>query len=123
MKNDATLDCPRDARYCYANPYNPIICLVLTMILYLLVTPPTSDTDLFPGANQYDWYNKYLNNSLQKKTVYIKELWYYVDHIGAHSVRKGASTYMTSGCVGAPMQQAVNIRCGWRIVGVTDTYR
>ena len=29
---------------------------------------------------------------------------------------------MTSGCVNGPMQQAVNIRCGWRMQGVTDTY-
>mmetsp|Transcript_6924 Transcript_6924/g.9947 ORF Transcript_6924/g.9947 Transcript_6924/m.9947 type:complete len:122 (+) Transcript_6924:338-703(+) len=29
---------------------------------------------------------------------------------------------MTSGYVCGPMQQAVNIRCGWRTTGVTDTY-
>jgi len=29
---------------------------------------------------------------------------------------------MTNGCVNGPMQQAVNIRCGWRMHGVTDTY-
>ena len=39
-----------------------------------------------------------------------------------HSARKDTSTYMTSGCVDGPMQQAVNIRYEWRIAGVTDTY-
>ena len=29
---------------------------------------------------------------------------------------------MTSGCVNGPSQQAVNIRCGWKMQGITDTY-
>ena len=74
MKNDQTGDYPRDASNCHANPYNPIIYPVLTLISYLLVSPPTSDTALFPGAKQYNRYNKYLNNLL--KYMYIKELWY-----------------------------------------------
>ena len=32
-----------------------------------------------------------------------------IDELGAHSAYKGASTYMTSGYVGGPMQQVVNI--------------
>ena len=45
-----------------------------------------------------------------------------VDHIGAHSATKGASTHITSRCVGGRMQQAVNLRCEWRMAGVIDTY-
>ena len=33
-----------------------------------------------------------------------------MDDISAHSARKGASTYLTSGYVCGPMQQADNIR-------------
>ena len=74
MKNEQTGDCPLDVRHCYANPYNRIICVVVTLISYLLITPPTSDIAIVLGANQYNWYNKYLNNLL--KYMYIKELWY-----------------------------------------------
>ena len=45
-----------------------------------------------------------------------------VDDIGTHSARKGASTYITSGCVNGPSQQAVNIRCEWKMIGFTDTH-
>ena len=121
MKNDQTGDRPRDPRHIYANPYIPQICPLLTMISYLLVTPPsTSDTALFPGANQYNRYNRYLRTLLETKREYIlRNYGVNVDDIGAHSARKGASTYMTSGCVNGPMQQAVNIRCGWVTTGGT----
>ena len=123
MKNDQTGDRPRDARHVYANPFNPHACPFLSIISYLLVTPPTSDSCLFPGANQYNRYNKYLQKLLEEKRDYIMTKYgVNVDDIGAHSARKGASTYMTSGCVNGPSQQAVNIRCGWKMQGVTDTY-
>ena len=67
MENDQTSDYPQDARHYYANPYNPGIIPFLTLIFYLLVTHPTSDTYLFPGASQYNWHNKYFKNSLQKR--------------------------------------------------------
>ena len=123
MKNDQTGDRPRDPRHIYANPYNPTVCPLLSLTMYLLVTPPTSSSALFPGSDQYNRYNKYLRNLLERKEVYVMRN-YGVDvgEIGAHSARKGAATYMTSGYVGGPMQQAVNIRCGWRMSGVTDTY-
>ena len=124
MKNDQTGDRPRDPRHLYCNPYNPAICPVTNLILYLLVSPPSStDSALFPGDSQYNRYNKYLRALLERKRDYIaRNYGINVNDIGAHSARKGASTYMTSGCVCGPMQQAVNIRCGWRTTGVTDTY-
>ena len=123
MKNDPTGTRPRDPRHIYCNPYNPAICPILTLISYLLVTPPSTDTKLFPGSSQYNRYSKYLTRLLDSKREYVlRKYGINVDDLGAHSARKGASTYMTSGCVGGPMQQAVNIRCGWRMGGVTDTY-
>ena len=124
MKNDQTGDRPRDPRHVYSNPYNPIIDPILTLISYLLVTPPSNNsTALFPGKDQYNRYSKYLHRLLQRKKDYIERKYgIKISDIGGHSARKGASTYMTSGCVNGPMQQAVNIRCGWRMQGVTDTY-
>ena len=123
MKNDQTGERPRDPRHVYANPYNPAICPILTLITYLLVTPPSADTALFPGTQQYNRYNKYLRALLERKREYImRNYGIDVSDIGAHSARKGASTYLTSGCICGPMQQAVNIRCGWVMIGVTDTY-
>ena len=40
MKNDQTGSRPRDPRHVYSNPYNPYIDPILTLISYLIVTPP-----------------------------------------------------------------------------------
>ena len=104
MKDDQTGDFPQDTRHRYTNPYNPAICPVLTLISCLLVTSPTSDTTLFPGANQNNWYNKYLNNLLQKRQYSLRNYSINIDHIRAYLVMKGASIYMTRGYVGGPMQ-------------------
>ena len=123
MKHDPTGTRPRDSRHIYCNLYNPIICPVLTLFTYLLVTPPSTDTHLFPGSSQNNRYNKYLKNLLAKKREYMmRRFGINIDELGAQSAWKGASTYMISGCLGGPIQQAVNMRCGWRMVGVTDTY-
>ena len=45
-----------------------------------------------------------------------------VNNIGAHLSRKGISTYMIKGYIGGSLQQAMNIRCGWKMAGVMDTY-
>ena len=66
-------------------------------------------------------YNKYPNKLSESKQEYVlRKYSVNVDEIGAYSARKGTSIYMTSVCVNGPMQQAVNIRCGWRMGGVTD---
>lgn len=99
------------------------MCPVLTIIVYLLVNPPTSESNLFPGSDQYNRYNDMLRRLLDSKREYImRKYGLYVEHIGAHSRRKGASTHMKSGVVGEPLFNAVNIQCGWKIPGVTDTY-
>ena len=125
MKNDQTGERPRNPRHTYANPYDPRIFPILSLICYLLVfhPDPATGSEIFPGNNQYSRFSKYVMNLLDSKKEYII-MQYGIDtgEIGAHLCRKGASTYMTSGCVGGPMQQAANIRCGWRTGGVTDTY-
>lgn len=124
MKNDQSGERPRDPRHMYANPFDCRVCPVLAVIMYFLVYPPSSsDSHLFPGSDQYNRYQKFLRLLLESKREYIMQKYGLdIDEIGAHSSRKGASTYMTSGVVGGPGFQAVNIRCGWKMPGVTDTY-
>ena len=38
IKNDQTVDQPRDPRHVYSNPYNPYIDPIVTLISYLIVT-------------------------------------------------------------------------------------
>lgn len=124
MKNDQSGERPRDPRHMYANPFDCRVCAILSVFTYFLVYPPSSTQSyLFPGNDQYNRYNKFLKTMLESKREYVMQKYgINVDHIGAHSSRKGASTYMTSGVVGGPSFNAVNIRCGWKMPGVTDTY-
>jgi len=39
-----------------------------------------------------------------------------------HSIRKGASSYVSGGSTCAPPQVATNLRAGWSMGGVQDTY-
>ena len=108
----------------YANPFDCRVCAILSVFTYFLVHPPSSTQSyLFPGNDQYNRYNKFLKTMLESKREYVMQKYgINVDHIGAHSSRKGASTYMTSGVVGGPSFNAVNIQYGWKMSGVTDTY-
>jgi len=42
--------------------------------------------------------------------------------LGTHSVRKGAASYCASGSTSCPSIAAINLRAGWTMGGVQDTY-
>ena len=42
--------------------------------------------------------------------------------IGTHSLRKGSSSYSSSGSTACPSAVAVHLRAGWNVGGVTDRY-
>ena len=45
-----------------------------------------------------------------------------IEDIGVHSIGKGAATYISSGSTCAPPQVATNIRAGWSMGTIQDTY-
>ena len=115
MKNDQLGERPRDPRHIYANPVNPEICPILSLGIYLMLFPAVlSGSKLFPGGEQYDRFRRNLSEILRGLGV--------SDDIGSHSARKGASTYVSSGSTAAPSSQAINLRGGWAMGGVHDTY-
>ena len=65
-KNDQLGDAKFD-RHIYANPTNPSICPILSLALYFILFPRRIDTDsqLFPGASQYERYRKCLSRLFQ----------------------------------------------------------
>jgi hypothetical protein len=44
------------------------------------------------------------------------------ENIGTHSMRKGASTFGSSGTTACPSSTAIHLRAGWTIGGVQDSY-
>ena len=125
MKNDQTGSRKRDPRHLYANPVNPIVCPLLALSTYLSVFSITGAkySKLFPGENQYKRFTSYLEKILEKYKMEIeRDFGVDIKHIGSHSIRKGAATYVSSGATCSPPQVATNIRAGWTMGVVQDTY-
>jgi hypothetical protein len=115
MKNDQLGERPKDPRHVYANPVNPEICPILALGIYLMSFPTVLEgSNLFPGGEQYDRFRRNLTEIVRGIGA--------ADDIGSHSARKGASTYVSSGSTAAPSSQAINLRGGWAMGGVHDTY-
>ena len=65
----------------------------------------------------------YLKCILNKhKHQFENEFGCQIEDIGVHSIRKGAATYVSSGSTCAPPQVATNIRAGWTMGAIQDTY-
>ena len=125
MKNDQAGDRPRDPRHIYANPITPALCPILALGIYWSCSQFDLTTNqLFPGANQYERFRKELMVILDIPEVASELLRRGIraEDIGTHSLRKGASTFCSSGTTACPSSTAVHLRAGWALGGVQDTY-
>ena len=125
MKNDQTGERPRDPRHIYPNPDKPDICPILSLALYWAtnsIAPGASE--LFPGNNQYDRFQKILARTvhLDNVAIELERLGLGPEDIGTHSMRKGAATFCSSGSTACPSSSAIHLRAGWTLGGVQDSY-
>lgn len=125
MKNDQDGSRSRDPRSVYANPLKPEVCCFLALGMYLLCCPPSRDqVALFPGKSQSTRFNMCLGRLLRDEATAseVAGRGYADREFGSHSLRKGASTFVTSGITDGPSQMAVNLRGGWTMNKVEHTY-
>ncbi len=123
-KNDQCGNNSKVPRHVYANPKCPAICPVLSLGLYLLTFPLDSlDLRVFPGSNQYERFTKrfefLLKNNLESELARRGKT---VEDYGSHSMRKGATSYCSNGSIQCPPIVAINIRGGWSMGKIQDTY-
>jgi hypothetical protein len=112
-KTDQNGEVPVEPRHLYANPVDPRMCVVLSLGLYWLLFPPDLTSNLlFPGTNQYERFRHCLFTRILESNF----------QFGTHSIRKGAATYCSSGCIDGPDIAAIYLRAGWKFPGVGDTY-
>lgn len=126
-KNYQTGQRKRGPRHIYADPIDPVVCLILALSIYssIFLNIGTKDTSLFPGKNQYKKFAKYFGFIIVNN--YIEEI---KDDFGVdvkdnvvHLLRQGAASYVSLGSTCAPPPQvATNIRAGWTIGQRQDTY-
>jgi hypothetical protein len=110
QKNDQMGERPRDPRHIYANPLIPEICPILALGLYWLANDdfrdvaPGGNAPLFRGQNQYERFRSALSSFMDTPSIKraLESYSLYSNDVGCHSIRKGASTYTSSGSTHCP---------------------
>ena len=87
-------------RHIFSNPSDPLVCPLLSLAMYFSscfagMNVATEDY-LFPGAKQEHRFAKLLHRILQENSKEVNALGYSVNQLGTHSIRKGASSFLTS---------------------------
>lgn len=125
-KNDQDGSTQREGRHIYANPFNPEICPILALGMFFALYAPTNadDENLFKGTKQYDRFLKALKGIMGDPIVAAKldAAGLKPEEIGAHSQRKGASSFAASGSTNGPSAIAICLRAGWTLGNVQDRY-
>jgi hypothetical protein len=116
-------------RRCYMNSRNWRLCLGFALGQYLMTVPElgsNGDPALFPGkeGTQKKRYSESLQQTLRGDEMkeFLASHGHVPSDFGAHSLRKGAATYVTSGSTGGPSIVAVCQRAGWHMGNVLDRY-
>ena len=77
MKTDQTGDEAKYSRHLYANPCCPLICPVLSLAFYFLCCcnlPQSSESQLFPGQDQYQRFSEMLSRVIRDHEAEVSEL-------------------------------------------------
>ena len=123
MKNDQDGSKNYKPIHVYTNPEDFSVCPITALFEYMCVNPDiiqNPDGPLFPGANQEDRFRKILKQLFKKHEGNLDG--YDIDELGTHSIRKGATTYASSGSTASPSSVAINNRGGWTLGSVRDVY-
>ncbi|KAL7559094.1 hypothetical protein ACA910_017507 [Epithemia clementina (nom. ined.)] len=123
-KTDQLGDNAKYPRHLFANPNDPLVCPVVALSLYFSCcfnTNQTSESSLFPGNLQHDHFKELLTWILAEHRDEVITLGYQDGDLGTHSIRKGATTFISSLPGGTP-PTAICIRGGWTMGHVKDVY-
>ena len=125
QKNDQTGERPRDPRHVFANPFCPAVCPILGLGIWWASFGFNGDGLLFPGNAQYARFQSIFSRMLEKDESTkekLQVLGVNPKELGTHSLRKGSSSYCSSGSTAGPPPTAVHLRAGWSLGGVQNTY-
>jgi hypothetical protein len=110
-------------KHVYCNPFNPSVCPLLALAVYLLCLPPgihNPNHMLFPGNDSKSRYGKLLRRTAGRclNCILLEAL----DSIfGTHSARKGPCTYCAM-VLEAPSPITIHMRMGWAVGNVACKY-
>ncbi|KAA8491307.1 hypothetical protein FVE85_7728 [Porphyridium purpureum] len=123
-KNDQEGDNGCEApKHVYSNPANPSGCPILSLALYLLVTPRSNERHVFIGSvNMANTQRVAIQKACEGLRSELASLGHEPSDFGTHSDRKGATTHCASDTEDGPPLMAVFLRGGWRIAGPKEVY-
>jgi hypothetical protein len=112
-------------KHVYANPIEPMKCPVLSVAVLMFTAPPKTTTgkqQLYLGTNSKNRFGNILRSQLNHLSASEEQiLGCPKQDIGAHSLRKGSSTYAL-GQVNGPTPVAVFLRMGQTLGKLKDRY-
>ena len=112
LKGSQTGDRANDTCHVYSNPKNPTICPVIDLDKYFFYHTDilTTNSKLFPGNHQYerflDIFHKIIHNNLEE----FQSLGVEKGTLGSHSVSKGATKIVASGCAVSTLMDSICLR-------------
>ena len=123
-KTDQLGEDAKKPRHIYSNPLHPLVCPVLALAMYLTTcfeNDVVPNSALFPGESQDARFSNILQKVVNDNWNMISRLGYKRGEIGTHSIRKGASSYLSS-IPGGPDSGSISNRAGWSQGRVKDIY-
>ena len=81
----------------------------------------TGVSNLFEGMSQYERFNRIFNDVVKENREEIIALGISLEDFGMHSIRKGAATYVATGCTVSPPMASICIRACWTLGGGSKT--
>lgn len=125
-KTDQLGDAAKYPRHIYANPFQPAICPVLALAIYLTtsfggIAQIPNNGFLFPGEAQDNRFANILRRTINDNWEIVAGMGYQVGDIGTHSIRKGAVSYLHA-IPDGPSEGSISVRAGWTMGRVKDIY-
>ena len=110
----------------YSNPEYPEICPFLAMACHLICDPTilNGQCHIFEGSWQYERFNRIFLKIMghPKYRHRFIALGMPPEDFGTHSIRKGAVTFVATGCTTCPPIASIFLRANWAIPGVMNCY-
>ncbi|DAZ95291.1 TPA: LOW QUALITY PROTEIN: hypothetical protein N0F65_007781 [Lagenidium giganteum] len=77
---------------------------------------------LFAGSRQYNRFSSVFDRALKQAQPELQRRGIQLEDIGSHSIRKGSTSYCSSGSTMCPSSISVHLRARWALDGVQDRY-
>lgn len=125
-KTDQLGEAAKYPRHIYANPFQPEVCPVLALGIYLTtcfggMAQIPNHSFLFPGEAQDSRFANILRRTVNDNWDIVARMGYQRGDIGTHSIRKGAVSYLNAIADG-PSEGSISVRAGWSMGRVKDIY-